>query len=154
MGGIVVGFDGSTHAADALRFAIEEARYRNCPLTVVEVWQVDHIADEINPEAEVVTDEAAQTHEEQLLRTRIDKALYGQSAPEGMRTELRTGNPAEVLAQLGHSADLLVVGSRGRGGVRHLLTGSHPSQLVSHAPCPVTAVPGRPPRHTAGRHAG
>jgi nucleotide-binding universal stress UspA family protein len=149
MGGIVVGFDGSAHAADALRFAIEESRYRDCSLLVVEVWQQDHVADEINPEAEVLTDEAAQRREEQFLRTRIDKALDGQSAPVGMRTELRTGNPTEVLAELGHSADLLVVGARGRGGFRHLLTGSVASQLVNHAPCPVTVVPGGHPRHTA-----
>jgi nucleotide-binding universal stress UspA family protein len=146
MGGIVIGFDGSEHAADALRFAIEEARLRDCPLLVVEVWQLDHIPDEINPEAEVLTDEAAQTREQQLLRDRIDKALDGLPAPKAMRTELRSGNPAEVLAQLGHSADLLVVGARGRGGFRHLLTGSVASQLVNHAPCPVTVVPGRPAR--------
>ena len=36
MGGIVVGVDGSAHALDALRFAIEESRYRNCALLVVE----------------------------------------------------------------------------------------------------------------------
>ena len=44
MGGIVVGVDGSAHALDALRFAIEESRYRNCPLLVVEVWHLPDIA--------------------------------------------------------------------------------------------------------------
>jgi hypothetical protein len=41
----VVGLDGSAHALDALRFAIEESRYRNCPLLVVEVWQLPDIAE-------------------------------------------------------------------------------------------------------------
>jgi hypothetical protein len=45
MGGIVVGVDGSAHALDALRFALEESRYRNCPLLVVEVWQLPDIAE-------------------------------------------------------------------------------------------------------------
>jgi nucleotide-binding universal stress UspA family protein len=42
MRGIVVGVDGSAHALDALRFAIEESRYRNCALLVVETWQVPY----------------------------------------------------------------------------------------------------------------
>ncbi|HEX3305721.1 MAG TPA: universal stress protein [Streptosporangiaceae bacterium] len=41
-----------------------------------------------------------------------------------MKVELRTGNPVEVLVQLGRTADLLVVGARGRRGFRLLLTGS------------------------------
>ena len=44
-------------------------------------WQQDHIADEIKPEAEVMPDEAARRREEQFLRTRIEEALDGQSAP-------------------------------------------------------------------------
>jgi nucleotide-binding universal stress UspA family protein len=66
-----------------------------------------------------------------------------------MRTQLLTGAPAEVLAELGHTADLLVVGARGRGAFRHLLNGSVASQLVNHAPCPVTVVPGGAARHPA-----
>ncbi len=144
MGGIVVGFDGSAHAADALRFAIEESRYRDCPLLVVEVWQLDHVADEINPEAEVLTDEAARRREEQFLRTRIEEALDGQSAPEGCGRSCRRGTRPRCS---------LTGPSRrpagGWGGFRHLLTGSVASQLVNHAPCPVTVVPGGHPRHTA-----
>ena len=65
-------------------------------------------------------------------------------APEGMQVVTRSGNPAEVLIQLGRDADLVVVGSRGHGGFRYLLTGSVATQLVTHAPCPVVVVPARP----------
>jgi nucleotide-binding universal stress UspA family protein len=79
-----------------------------------------------------------------VLQAQVDKALDGQPRPENMQVELRTGNPAEVLVELGRTADLLVVGARGRGGFHHLLTGSVATQLVNHAPCPVTVVPSGP----------
>ena len=143
MSGIVVGVDGSANAVDALRFAIEESRYRNCPLLVVEVWQLPYIAEDVGPETAAVMDEPARRRAAQVLQAQVDKALDGKPGPENMQVELRTGNPSEVLVRLGRTADLLVVGARGHGGFRHLLTGSTAAQLVNHAPCPVTVVPSR-----------
>ena len=68
----------------------------------------------------------------------------GETAPADMQVEVRAGNPSEVLIQLGRTADMLVLGARGRGGFRHLLTGSVATQVVHHAPCPVVVVPSRP----------
>ena len=144
MGGIVVGVDGSAHALDALRFAIEESRYRNCALLVVETWQLPYIAEEVGPDAAALLDEPTRQRAADVLQAQVDKALDGQPRPENMQVELRTGNPAEVLVELGRTADLLVVGARGRGGFHHLLTGSVATQLVNHAPCPVTVVPSGP----------
>jgi nucleotide-binding universal stress UspA family protein len=140
MGGIVVGVDGSAHALDALRFAIEESRYRSCPLLVVEMWQLPYIAEEVGPDAAALMDEPARQRAADVLQAQVDKALDGKPRPGNMQVELRTGNPVEVLVELGRTADLLVVGARGRGGFRHLLTGSVATQLVNHAPCPVTIV--------------
>jgi nucleotide-binding universal stress UspA family protein len=148
MGGIVVGVDGSAHALDALRFAIEESRYRNCPLLVVEMWQLPYIAEEVGPDTAALLDEPARQRAADVLHSQVDKALDGQPRPGNMQVELRTGNPVEVLVELGRTADLLVVGARGRGGFHHLLTGSVATQLVNHAPCPVTIVPSTP---VAGR---
>jgi nucleotide-binding universal stress UspA family protein len=144
MGGIVVGVDGSAHALDALRFAIEESRYRNCPLLVVEMWQLPYIAEEVGPDTAALLDEPARQRAADVLQAQVDKALDGKPGPENMQVELRTGHPAEVLIRLGRTADLLVVGARGRGGFRHLLTGSIATQVVNHAPCPVTVVPSGP----------
>ena len=148
MGGIVVGVDGSAHALDALRFAIEESRYRDCPLLVVEMWQLPYAAEEVTPDVAALLDEPARQRGADVLHALVDKALAGQPRPENMQVELRTGNPVVVLIELGRTADLLVVGARGRGGFRHLLTGSVATQLVNHAPCPVTIVPSTP---VAGR---
>ena len=142
MAGVVVGVDGSAHAVDALRFALEEARIRGGELRVVEVWQLPYIAEDVGVDVAESLDAPARERAERQLREQVDKALDGQPAPESMRVELRSGNPTEILLELGRSADLLVVGARGRGGFRHLLTGSVASQLVNHAPCPVVVVPG------------
>jgi nucleotide-binding universal stress UspA family protein len=63
-------------------------------------------------------------------------------------------HPADALVTLSADADLLVVGSRGRGGFTEMLLGSVSHAAVLHAACPVVVVPshgedrgpGRPPR--------
>jgi nucleotide-binding universal stress UspA family protein len=137
MGGIVVGVDRSTHAVDALRFAFNEARLRGSELIVVEVWQQPYLSEDVGPDAASSLDEPARRRAEQLLQDQVAKALDGEPAPEGMQALVRAGNPTEVLIRLGRSADLLVVGARGHGGFRHLMTGSVATQLVNHAPCPI-----------------
>jgi nucleotide-binding universal stress UspA family protein len=147
MGGIVVGVDRSVHAVDALRFAIEEAAHRGCALTAVEVWNQPYLSEDVG-ESATTLDEPARRRAEKVLHQQVEKALEGRPAPESMQVLTRSGNPAEELIKLGRDADLIVVGARGRGGFRHLLTGSVATHLVNHAPCPVVVVPSRPP--TAG----
>ena len=143
MGGIVVGVDRSEHAGDALRFAIEEANHRGCGLTVVEVWAQPYLVEDVGLDAASVLDEPTRRRAEEILRTQVEKALDGAERPASMTVRTERGNPAEVLIRLGRTADLLVVGARGHGGFRHLLTGSVATQVVAHSPCPVVVVPTR-----------
>jgi nucleotide-binding universal stress UspA family protein len=58
------------------------------------------------------------------------------------QTHLRVGKPDAEIVALGEElgAGLIVVGSRGRGGVRRALTGSVCDSVVRHAHCPVLVV--------------
>jgi nucleotide-binding universal stress UspA family protein len=138
MGPIVVGVDGSPEAAAALRWALDEARLRGTTVEAVRAWMFP-MADAIHAAAaDVLVRDIAQASEEQLDRAVDDVA----GLDPGVKIERRVveGPPARVLAEAAVGAELLVVGSRGRGGFAGLLLGSVAQQCVHHAPCPVVVI--------------
>ena len=74
-----------------------------------------------------------------MLREAVERARSDHPAVN-VETAVIEGPPARVLVALSADADLLVVGSRGRGGFSELLLGSVSQQCVHHARCPVTVV--------------
>ena len=135
---VVVGVDGSVRADGALEFALEEAALRGASLRIV-------CASEIPPSVAVggvYTPETFEAFPEEA-QTIVSKALaraaeLQPSVPcEGKVVE---GQPAAVLLEEAEHADMIVVGSRGRGGFANLLLGSVTQQVVHHAPCPVVVV--------------
>lgn len=142
MSRVVVGVDGSEHAARALARAVEDARLRRAVLDVVHaVPGPVMFADPVKappPSPEVLREAGAKL---------IDRALAGVDI-EGLETArtVAVGHTARVLCDVARDAELLVVGSRGYGGFRGLLVGSVTHQVVAHAPCPVlVVVPGARP---------
>jgi nucleotide-binding universal stress UspA family protein len=143
---IVVGVDDSAHAASALRWALREAVVRNATLEVVHAWQPPVAAlpfgavltsgDDAEMDAAAreklndVVDEAVG----ELQESRPDVAV-----PEVIRSVL-PGAAAMTLIDSSAAADLLVVGSHGRTGLRQLVLGSVAHACVQHAACPVTVV--------------
>ena len=73
----------------------------------------------------------------------LDAAVSDLVPPAGVAVELdvKQGIAAEVLVESSRDADLLVVGSRGRGGFAGLLLGSVSQRCAERASCPVVVVP-------------
>ena len=72
-------------------------------------------------------------------RHRLHDAAKAAGAAD-VQAEVLVGHPSAQLLATARPQDLLVVGSRGRGGFTGLLLGSTSTQLAQHAPCPVLVV--------------
>jgi nucleotide-binding universal stress UspA family protein len=135
---IVVGIDGSEGSKAALRWARNEARALAARLDVVHVWQYPWVVTASGAAATGVGRDEFEAEGRRLLEQETDELETGDVE---IHRRLGTGNAAEVLLRAADGADLLVVGSRGRGGFAGLLLGSVSQQCAQHAPCPVVIVP-------------
>jgi nucleotide-binding universal stress UspA family protein len=148
---IVVGVDGTESAHDALDWAAAEAAARRLPLRVVHAyaatpsWAV--MGELPQPYDNIGVPDVARLVTEQAVR----RARCVASELE-ISTHLLIGTGAPALLAQGAAAELLVLGSRGLGGVRGLFGGSVSFRVAMHAACPVVVVrPMRPA--TPGRSA-
>jgi nucleotide-binding universal stress UspA family protein len=157
----VVGVDGSPGARAALVHAFTQATRRGSVLDVVAaflpipVWTGGVPLDVPDVEA-IRADTERRAHElvEEVWGHEALAADAGVAAVD-VRVLAAEGRPVPVLLAAAEGADLLVVGSRGRGDVRSALLGSVALHCVSHAPCPVIVVHGdasasQPPRVVVG----
>jgi nucleotide-binding universal stress UspA family protein len=138
---IVVGVDGSDASKDALRWALEEARLRQARLHVVHAWEppppVPDLAPAPSPALELVELlPALQEAAEQLVARVVDE-VAGDDPGVEIEAVAVEGPATFVLADAAENAQLLVVGSRGRGGFARLLLGSVSQALAHHSPCPL-----------------
>jgi nucleotide-binding universal stress UspA family protein len=132
---IVVGVDGSQYSVAAIGYAFEEAAARQTRLRAVHAWRVPPAHAE--PPAPIAPDrrEAAEKERGVLLR-----ALDGwpDKHPDvEVVHDLPVEHPARALIRASEFADLVVVGSRGRGGFHGLALGSVSHAVLHHAMCPV-----------------
>lgn len=144
-GPIVLGVDGSAAGEKAVDFAFAEAELRKAPLVALHAWTTwnaplpepqDAAAPYANPPGTL-----AQT-EERLLAEAI--AGHKERHPDVV-VEHRVvhGGTREALIEASRSAQLLVVGARGRGGFTGLLLGSVSQALLHHSHCPIAVVRGK-----------
>lgn len=142
---VVVGIDGSAHARVALRVAITEARRLGAAVEAVAAYDPGGRWTELD-ESVAPSFEGIRADVEHGAAAMVDEALAddraagGGSAPD-VRVAVVEGIPAEVLVSWSHGAELLVVGSRGRGGIRGLLLGSVALRCLVSSACPVLVVP-------------
>ncbi|MBN9110761.1 MAG: universal stress protein [Pseudonocardia sp.] len=129
---VVVGVDGSEISDPAVELAFAAASERGVPLIAVHTWS-DQMLVQLGP---IVDMDAINADERHLLSQRL--AGWREKYPEvEVRTVVRRDKPAQVLQELSANAQLLVVGTRGRGRVSGLLLGSVGHALLHTAECPV-----------------
>jgi nucleotide-binding universal stress UspA family protein len=139
---IVVGVDGSPSSRAALRWAVRQATFMNGTVDAVIAWQIPVVLQSygwapIYVEEEGSFEEDARKRLDALIDEVVEQADSGR-----VKSLVIKGHAAEALMEAADGADLLVVGSSGRGGFTQALLGSVSQHCVHHAPCPVLVVRG------------
>ena len=165
---IVAGVDGSQHSRRALEWAAKEARNRNARLVAVRVYepptepatpsmttslayspsyvgatQNPQLSAEAQRQRELNWEHARMRAEQEVNRMVTELDTTGIEVEPVIVSDRK---PARVLLDYARTADLIVVGSRGRGGFKGLLLGSVSQQVSQHSPCPVVVVPAKKDR--------
>jgi nucleotide-binding universal stress UspA family protein len=142
MHGIVVGIDGSEAADAALAFALGEAQLRKLPLRIVCAWEIPAV--EYAGAAFVPTPDLSESAERDAEET-LGRAVAKLGPDPGIHVETAAvhGHPAKVLVEQARDATLLVVGTRGHGGLASLVLGSVSQAVAHHCPTPLAIVPAR-----------
>jgi nucleotide-binding universal stress UspA family protein len=136
---IVVGVDGSDPAQAALHWAVEEGRLRRAEVQAVHAMDV--VPTWGYPYGGAVIDPALFERGARLVLDHAVDAVDASGLEVPVRRSLITAGAASGVLELAEGADLVVVGSRGMGGLRGMLLGSVSSQIAHHAPCPVVVIP-------------
>jgi nucleotide-binding universal stress UspA family protein len=138
-GPVVVGVDGSPSSDAAVRFAFAEAAGRDATLIAIHTWSpaslisggglivpVDSAEEEAD--AQAVLDRALSAVDTHFPQVAVDRRLVEQTFVE------------QVFIDASAHASLVVVGSRGRGGVAGVMLGSVSQALLHRGHCPIAVV--------------
>jgi nucleotide-binding universal stress UspA family protein len=136
---LCVAVDGSPEAAAALETTIQLARRLNAELTILTVADYPRYgystAWSVLAAGEIV--DADRKHKEQVIREARERV------PEELpvKTQILTGDAGRLLGEASEGFDLLVLGSRGYGGLQRTLLGSTSRKVIHAASCPVLVLP-------------
>lgn len=136
---VVVAVDGSPASHNAVRWAANTANKRGIPLRLASSYTMPQFlyAEGMVPPQELFDDLQAETME------KIDeaRAIAHEVAPEiKIGHTIAEGSPIDMLLDMAHDVTMIVMGSRGLGGLSGMVMGSVSAAVVSHATCPVVVV--------------
>ncbi|WP_433716034.1 universal stress protein [Nocardia sp. CA-084685] len=131
---VLVGVDGSENSVPAIELAFEEASRRKVGLTTLHTW-----SDASGIDLPHSGWEAARESEQTLLAENM--AGYRDRYPDvAVIRILKLDRPVRALLEESLNAQLLVVGSHGRGGFASMLLGSTSNALLHTVECPMIVV--------------
>ncbi|MCD7442277.1 universal stress protein [Streptomyces lincolnensis] len=133
---VTVGLDGTRESRAAAEWAAREAQLLGLPLKLVQVWEP---APAPMAQAPLLGAETRQHWTERIPRE-TSEGLRLRHRGLDVTTEQLSGRPAEVLTDVARDAELLVLGSRGLGGIGGFVVGSVGLAVVAHAERPVVLV--------------
>ncbi len=138
-GPVVVGVDCSAGSDGALEFALGHAARWAIPLVALHTWSDMRISEQDGTIWRTLDWAMVAADEERLLAERL--AGWQDKYPDvEVRLMLARDRPVHRLLEAAEGARMLVIGSRGRGGVPGMLLGSTSQSLLHVAPCPVAIV--------------
>jgi nucleotide-binding universal stress UspA family protein len=139
--GVIVGIDGSPSSDAAVRWAAHDAAIRGLPLTLV---YVENPAAPTWSQAPILQESAGEQEAEDrgLLANaaKIAREAIADTAQIQINGELLSSAIVPTLVDQSKDAELIVVGSRGRGALSRGFLGSVSSGLIRHAHCPVALI--------------
>jgi nucleotide-binding universal stress UspA family protein len=138
-GRVVVGVDGSDPSLRALRWAARQAAVTGSNLEVVTAWTFPEHAAPLGVVPKVPWPDELLAQAQETLDRLLDEVLPDRDK-DRVHATVRRGSAAPVLLEAARDADLLVVGSRGRGEFTELVLGSVSDSCARHAGCPVVVV--------------
>ncbi|WP_405623251.1 universal stress protein [Streptomyces sp. NBC_00076] len=143
---ITVGLDGSPESRAAAEWAAREAKLCDLSLKVVHIWEP--VPD---PMAQApLLGVGTQQHWTERVPREAAEGISLRHPGVTVTSEHAVGRPSEVLAEAAKHAELLVLGSRGLGGIGGFMVGSVGLSVVAHTECPVVLV--RALEQAAGEH--
>ena len=137
-GWIVVGIDGSEPSEVALRWAATEARRRGVGLQVVLCWSYPTLP--WGPYQPPLSGQEFEAEARNVADAEVNKVLGADRDSLDIEVSVVEGPASLRLLDWDRAADMIVVGSRGRGGFAGLLLGSVSQHLAEHARCPVVIM--------------
>ncbi|MDO4666180.1 MAG: universal stress protein [Actinomycetaceae bacterium] len=138
---IVVGVDGSNTSTRSLSVAISVAEMWDAELTVFSAVPLATTTGAMSWFPSSVDRDAVMNDVRERLNELVAEAVKDHQVR--VRKHALDGNPASLLTEFSSAVELVVVGSRGRGGFTGLLLGSTSQAVLGHAYCPVLVVPSK-----------